>query len=1091
MYKKITRFFCRHHAYRSKFWLYMKLTTFFILAAFLQVSAATFAQRVTLTQKRATLDQIFTAIHKQTGYDVLWSADKISNIPTRDVNFKDADFREVLDEVLEHLPLTYVVTDKTVLIKEREPSLLDRLKTALAIPVTVSAKVYDETGQPLPGVTIKVKGTTDGTNTDAKGAFSINVPDNNSVLVFSFVGFESQELAAKDIATGSVIVMKAVSTNLKEVVVNKGYYRTTQELNTGNVTRVSGEDINKQPVSDPIMALEGRVPGLYISQASGRPGDAESIRIRGQNSISSGNNPFYIVDGVPFTSVSLSQANNILNSPFNTLNPADIESIEILKDADATAIYGSRGANGVILITTKKGKVGKTQFDFDVKSGIGKVTRTIPMLNTQQYLTMRQEAFKNDGLTPGPGDYDVNGTWNTNSYTDWEKILIGGTSHFDNIQGSVSGGNSNTQFLINGNYSYQTPIFSNNWPDTKGGLHFNLNHASQDQKFHINLSGSYDVDANKALGQDFTQYINLPPDSPSIYNPDGSLNWANSTWYNPIAGFAVSSEQKYKNLNSRLVLSYDLLPGLSIKGSFGYNDLSESATTYIPITASDPAYAGSYSRSSSLYLYELQTLIVEPTLGYNKKIGNGKIDILLGGTYQQNEGQANLLSSFDFPSDALIYNAAAAASNIANTTLSQYHYTAAFGRISYSYDDKYVLNITGRRDGSSRFGPGRQFGNFGAIGAGWIFTKENFFNIPALNFGKLRMSYGITGNDQINDYQFLSLYSVNNNIYQGVSGLTPIQLNNPLFGWESVRKLEFGLELGLFNNRLQFNTSYYRNRSSNQLVGYPLPSITGFGSIQANLPALVQNTGVELDVHSTNIKSKDFSWASSFNLTIPRNKLLAYPNLALSSYANTYVVGKSLYIQKLYHFQNVDPQTGLYTFSTANSDGNPSYPNDLTSVKEISQKFYGGFQNTFSYKRFHLDIFFQFVKQTGYSYVATANYSMPGTMNNQPISVLNNWKTNGQVATIQQFSTGGTADSRYYAYRQSDAAIVDASFIRLKNLAFSYTIPAEKLGVRNAQIYIQAQNLFTITNYFGLDPETQNNYLPPIRMVSVGFNVGL
>jgi TonB-linked SusC/RagA family outer membrane protein len=493
----------------------------------------------------------------------------------------------------------------------------------------------------------------------------------------------------------------------------------------------------------------------------------------------------------------------------------------------------------------------------------------------------------------------------------------------------------------------------------------------------------------------------------------------------------------------------------------------------------------------------INTWIIEPQVGYTRRIGNGKLDVLIGTTFQDNTQNSVGQDAYGFSTDAQIPNIAAATNVVIyGSNSSDYRYNAVFGRINYNWQDKYLLNLTARRDGSSRFGPGNQFGNFGAMGIAWIFSKANFIRnkLSFLSFGKLRASYGSTGNDQIPDYQFLSTYSnySSSNTYQGVNGLYPSRIANPFFGWELVKKLEGGIELGFLKDRIILNANYYRNRTGNQLVGQPLPSMVGFTTIQANLPAVVQNSGVELALNTTNINSKKFSWTSSFNLSIPRNKLISFPNLASSNYSNLFAIGKSLFTQSLYHYIEVDPQTGIYTFQDINKDGVIN-SKDRQFLKEISQRYFGGLQNSFSYKGWQLDVFFQFVKQTGRSYITS--FSIPGFYNtNQPVYVLNRWVNPGNHTDVQRYLQGAsTALTAWGNATSSDYIIVDASFIRLKNVALSYSLPSswqKKAYLQNAKIYIQCQNLFTITSYKGLDPESQGLGLPPLRIVITGIQIG-
>ncbi|MDB5159575.1 MAG: hypothetical protein JWR50_4282, partial [Mucilaginibacter sp.] len=1034
------------------------------------------------------------------------------------VTLNNATLDDALKASLQGQALSYEIEDGTIIIKEKDASSIDKAK-ALFAQITVSGKVTDETGQPLPGVTVKQKGIANGTITDPKGLYSLTVPDDKAVITFSYIGYEIQELAAKDIPNGSVIILKATSENLKEVVISKGYYNEKRELSTGNVSVVTAKEIGEQPVSDPIMALEGRVPGLQISQASGIPGASLSVQIRGQNSISNGSNPLYIIDGVPFavnnsafSGFSNSVSNNLtplvgagaLGSPgnpgsgisiFNNLNPGDIESIEVLKDADATSLYGSRGANGVILITTKKGKAGDTKVDLIFSQGIGKVDKMLPLLNTQQYLALRHQIYKNDNTSPGPTDYDINGAYDTTRYTNWQELLIGNSAQYTNAQLSLSGGNANNQFLISGTYGRQTTVFPGNYSDQKGSVHVNLNHSSSDQRFHVLFTANYTNDNNTLPLADLTPSIFLAPDAPAPYDKDGNVNFQNGTFtQNPYKTLLGTSNAVTNNLISNINLSYVLLTGLKLSLSAGYNhiqldqDLQRPGSFFPP-----PLNTLAFLRRHDYATNEVSTWNVEPQLNYVKDIGNGKLDILLGTTFQENNQNEVDVSGTGYSSDDIIQNLSSATNYFINNSASTYKYNAIFSRINYNWREKYIINVTARRDGSSRFGPGNQYGNFGAIGAAWVFSKEKFVenNWSFLSFGKLRGSYGVTGNDQIPDYQYLSSYG-SGAIYQGVNTLTPLRISNPNFRWEIVKKLEGGIELGFLKDRIIFSGVYFVDRTGNQLVGYPLPSKTWFTIFYENLPAGVQNTGIELEVNSINIRTNNFKWNSAINLSIPNNKLISYPDLAGSSYSNAYVIGQPLSIQKVYHFTGVDTQTGLYTVEDANHDGQITSPQDQQTIIQIAKKYYGGFSNSFSYKNFSLDIFLQFVKQTGRNYLYYLG--IPGSgLNNSPADVQGGWQKPGDNSKVQKYSLNGDAINAYYNYLTgSDAVITDASFIRLKNLSLSYNIPSkwqERAHLHNARIFLQGQNLFTITKYKGFDPETQSNSLPPLRMITTGIQL--
>jgi TonB-linked SusC/RagA family outer membrane protein len=1093
-----------HSCLTRKILKVMKITTFFMLISILTVSAASYAQKITLNERRASLEQLLDKVRQQSGYNIVYSDELLSKSHTVTLNLKDASLEDALKAILVDQTLTYEIENKTIIIKEREVSLLDKAKFFFA-QVTVSGKVQDEIGQPLVGVTVKLKGTNQATATDANGVFTITVPDDKIIIVFSFIGYETVELAAREIANGSIVSLKTSTTKLQEVMVNKGYYTEKQELSTGNVGILTSKEIEQQPVSDPIQALEGRVPGLSISQSSGVPGAGMNIRIRGQNSITQGNDPLYIVDGVPFVTnsalsntLSIYTAANVGLSAFNTINPGDIDNIEVLKDADATAIYGSRGANGVILITTKKGKIGSTKVTANIKTGYGQVTRMSNFLNTQQYLQMRREAFRNDALSPTSSQYlsayDINGTWDTTRYTDWQKLLIGNKSHYTDVNTSLSGGNINTQFYIGASFNSQSTVFPGDFEDKRGSVHFNLNHQSSNKKFKANLSAFYTEDNNQLPASDLTGYITLPPDAPSIYNADGKLNWQNSTWTNPYSYLLQKSNNIVDNLNADLNLNYELTAGLNLQGNFGFNNIAVSNLRTIPQSSLDPAKIGllpsaTYGNSA------VKSWIIEPQLNYQKDFGRNHVEVLVGATFSSQVQNTLIQQGTGYTNDAQLENIQAAQTlKVTNAGYSQYRYASVLGRLNYNWAERYLFNLTARRDGSTRFGPGKQYANFGSIGAGWIFSKEALIqqNLSFLSFGKLRGSYGITGNDQIGDYQFLNTYTTGSQTYQGIVPLSPARLNNSDYAWEINKKLELSLDLGFFNDKITLSGSYYINKASNQLIQYTEPAITGFVSVIQNFPAIVQNTGIELTLNTTNIKSKDFYWTSSANLTIPKNKLLDFPNITTSSYATSYIVGQPLNIIPVYTFTGLNPQTGLYTFLDYNNDGKVSAPADRQNFVFIGQDFYGGIQNTLQYKRWRLDFFIQFVKQPN----KTNGFysSLPGSMNNQFGFVMNRWQSPGQLTTVQQLSNSNSATSQAYStYTQSNAIYVDGSYIRMKNVSLSYSFPEKwnrVMHTGNTKLFIQGQNLLTITKYPGLDPET-GGLLPVLKVLTAGVQIDL
>ncbi|RYY25411.1 MAG: SusC/RagA family TonB-linked outer membrane protein, partial [Chitinophagaceae bacterium] len=781
--------------------------------------------------------------------------------------------------------------------------------------------------------------------------------------------------------------------------------------------------------------------------------------------------------------------------PLNSINPSDIESIEVLKDADATAIYGARGANGVVLITTKKGKAGAVKFIVLASTTVGTTLNNLDVLQTPQYLAMREEAFANDGIAEYPADaYDVNGTWSQTRNTDWRKELIGNTSYVQNIQATISGGSPETQFLVSGTYRSESTVTPDEGLYRKGMLHSSITHKTSDDKFHLNFSADYASDKNTLPGRDLTRSAyTLAPNAPALYDASGNLNWENGTFENPLAYsqgryFALTS-----NLISNALLSYKFYRGFEIKASAGFSNTALAQDKTIPSTVYNPLY-----QVTSEYAEVLnnnasrRSWIFEPQLNWVGKLGKAEINILAGTTFQSQKQQIYSVYATGFPSDALLGSLSAAHTiTVLNDDTSEYRYNAFFGRINVNLDEKYIVNVTGRRDGSSRFGSGNKFANFGAVGIAWIFSKERFLagENSMLSFGKLRGSYGITGNDQLGDYQYLDTYSVTPNVYNGITGLQPTRLYNPNFGWESNKKLEGAIELGFFRDKVFLSTAVYQNRSSDQLVGIPLPGTTGFSSVQSNLDATVQNMGLEIELRTANIQKNDFKWLTTLNFSKTKNKLLQYPSLEGSVYANTFIIGESIGIQKLYHYTGINAATGTYEFEDVNGDGQITRL-DRKVIIDFNPEYYGGLGNNITYKNWSLDFLFQFVKQKAYS--GLAYFPAAGIAFNQPVAIENHFPTGTGTGSVQQYTSGNNYDvfAAQDHYTQSDAVIVDASYVRLKSLALAFSIPSAWSKTFSGKVYLQGQNLLTFTKYNGVDPETQSiNYLPPLRQITFGLQV--
>ncbi len=1075
----------------------MKLTAILLIAGSFTVCAATgTSQNVSFSGINVKLESVFQSVKEQTGYVFMYSENVLQSARPVSVSAENVPLEKFLRGIFKTQPLDYVIREKSIFISPKQPAaspatrLRDVLEAENKLP-PVRIHVTDESGQSLAGASITVKNSANSAITDPDGYVVLNVKEGD-VIEVSFVGHQPRQVKITSgiISSGtvSVALSQAVSTLDETVVI--AYGTTTKRLNTGNVSSVTSSAISSQPVLDPVASMQARVPGLFITSSNGLPGSNFNVQLRGINSLSAGTEPLYVVDGVPYFSEPMNQftSANGYQSPLASINPNDIERIDVLKDADATAIYGSRAANGVILITTKKGRPGKTSFNFNVFSGGSKIVNKLSMLNTSQYLAMRKEAFANDGI-----DYDEDNApdlklWSPNQNTDWQDYMIGHTAKETQIQGSVSGGNEQTRFLLSGTFRKATTVMPGDLSFKRASAHFNIDHTTLDKKFNITASLNYSSTKDNSLATDLTSFYDLAPNYP-LYDSVGDYYWFGNI-QNPAAYFLRRSTVNTNALIANSTLKYTVLPGLHVKANLGYTFTDMDQLQAYPSKTFNPL--SNVSNMTYFGFSNVQTYLVEPQVDYNRKIGRGNLQALVGGTFQESQRKGHGVTATNFSSEALLDDMYSAESIEARPSqFVFYRYTSLFGRLNYNWENRYIVNATYRRDGSTRFGPDNRFGNFGAVGAAWLFSNESFFpNNGFVSFGKLRASYGTTGNDQIGDYAYLASWSSTSFPYDGVSGLTPSRIPNAYYQWENNRKLEGGVELGFLKDRILFNASVFRNISDNLLVDLALSPQTGAESTVANFPAKVLNSGVELTLNTTNIKSRNFTWNTSFNMSFIHNELKEYPDIETSTYAQTYVVGQSLSIVKGFQFTGIDPQTGLPQFFDVDHSGGIADDDDYVVLGKTMPDYYGGLQNTLAYKGFTLDFLLQFVKQdapgVNYGYLSAAY----GTLNNKDLSALDRWKQAGDITNVPRATTSaGNVD--YDFYRRSSVMWENASYIRLKNISLRYDLAgvSKKLRLDNLSVYLLGQNLFTITKYKGIDPETQGLAMPPLKTITAGLQI--
>jgi len=1089
-------------------------------------------REITIKCNDISLKEVLSRIEQQAAVKFAYSGSIVNMEDKITVDAKKKELEKVLDEILKPRNISYVEDDDYIILtqfKKREQDRLDNISFNIGdqdqIERKVTGTIKDPKGLPVPGVNILVKGTKKGASTDADGKYTINGWDN-SILVITCIGYDKQEIAVGKRSVVDLVIEENAS-ELEAITINAGYYTVTEKTKTGNIAKVTAKELANIPVASPLMALQGRVAGLEISPSSG-PGIAPTIRIRGHNSLRStdlkksvpgsvgidGNLPLYIIDGIPVNAEPLSLPSYAQMyfggklDPLSTINLENIQSIEVLKDADATAIYGSRGANGVILITTKKGVSGKTDLDVNFYQGAGKVPHRLKLLNTQQYLAMRREAYRNDGIDLNSPDWNNESSkiydypdlalWDTTRFTDWQKELLGGMADITDLQLNVTGGNATTTFRLGGSYHRESQIYKD-LGDNRLGANLSLNHTSANNKFSAVVALNYGLENNKTGGDATNSSLYLPPNAPALYMENGKINWEETdngeyTFYNPMTSFESPSISNNRNLTASLNLSYLLFPGLSLKTNLGYTDMSGSSIYKKPYSSYPPLIWQYVTPSADFSTNHRQSLLIEPQISFVKTFGKHSLDMVAGFSYQGNLSEYQLLQGTKYTSDALLNSIQGAGAIAVSSNYSNYKYNSVFARIGYNYKERYLLNLTGRREGSSRFGPENRFGNFGAVGVAWIFSSEPWIKktLPILNFGKLRASYGVTGNDMIGDYKYYNLYKMATSAvaYESSLSLYPSLLFNPDFQWEQTNKLEVALDSRFLHDRLGLEVSWYRNRSSNQLVDYSLPAFTGFSSVLKNFEATIENSGWEILLRGDLVRSENLQWNLSANITFPRNKLVAFPDIENSPYATLYKVGEPLSIQRTYTWTGVDPQTGLHTFVDVDNNSviNDS---DKSFSYNLESKYYWGLSNNLIYKGLELSFLLRFKEQKA----RLKPLPQAGAQDNIALWAWNErWQKPGDITDVQKFTQDYESTTLLNNYYSDSDAITDASFIRLQSLSLSYILPhilAQKAGAKMIKIFLQGQNLFTISGYnrYALDVERAGASFPQLRIITAGLQL--
>jgi TonB-linked SusC/RagA family outer membrane protein len=1087
------------------------------LIACLLVSARLSAQRVSLSEREAPLEQVFRHIEQQSGYVFFFDVAWLRKARPVTLELKDVPLSTALEGTFKNQPLQFSVVGRNIVLQLKADSVAKKERVPVVAPNGIHGHVMDSLGRPLAGASIAVNGTRTAVRTDEEGNFFLPGVKGSVPISITYVGYESREFRLPDPAMPDIILRPAGGP-LDEVQV-VAYGNTTRRLSTGTISTVNSEVIAQNPVPDVLQALQGRMPGLFITQQTGLPNGAFTVQVRSLTTLTN-QQPLYVVDGVVFPANGTLPliAGTGIPSPLhggnalNYLDPSVIASVSLLRGADATAIYGSRGAYGVILITTKKGKPGKPRLTMDNYSGITVAGISSKLLNTQQYLELRREALKNDHMPVSASDQDLNGTWDTTRYTDWQKLMIGHHARTDKFTLHFSGGSERTSFLAGAFYNDQQNIERAKGSVRSGGVQGNINHRTRDKKLSITVSGYFSTNTDDMVPDDFSLANNgkfisaaqTAPNAPSFFLPDGSLDW--STGGNPLGSLNIL----YKNSTQTLIASTDLVykpaDGLSLNLKGGYTLMSCKELRAEPSTVFNPVNFTPSLRSSTLNAYRIHTYTIDPNVSYQRQLGRkGKVELKAGITLQERVDVQHEIFGSGYASDAVLRDPVGG--NPAQLSVSDdvepNKYLGFFGAFQYNWDNKYILHVNARRDGSTKFGPDRQFGNFGSVGAAWLLSEEPWFRslLSVINFLKIRGSYGTEGGDGIPNYQYINTYSTGTG-YQGGSTLVPNQIANPKLQWETNRDAEIALSLELLKGRIFAEGTYYSNRTSNQLALQNLSSVTGNNVFRENSAALIRTHGFELVLTTQNIRTPHFSWTTSFNISTPRSKLVYFPGQSASGTTYySYFIGKPITGTVLFHYAGVDPATGLYQFINTQGVKGPFRPildpvqlglADRNQYLDLAPKFYGGWQNSLRYKRFTMDFLFTFVKRIGETFVGRQS-TAPGFFDINPsTAALRRWRKPGDRTDIPAVSEGLNALINQQNFTFSTGAYSDASYARLANLNIGYNIEGavlEKSHISSMRVYLAGQNLLTISSFKDLDPENLGYYgfMGPLRVLTVGI----
>jgi TonB-linked SusC/RagA family outer membrane protein len=1064
----------------------MKLVLILLITTVIQVSASSYAQTVSLNLKDASLKEAMDKIRKQTGYHFLYKTEMLSESKHINLSVSNEPLLQVLEKCFADQPITYTINKNNVILRKKNTDEGEQKQA-----IKVSGTVTDEKGAPLPGVSVKVKGTNVGMVTDVNGKYALTVDDATATLEFTFLGFTKLEVPI-NARTEINVVLKEAQTALNEVVVI-GYGTVRRSDLTGAIASVKGTDIKAQGVSDITRSLQGKMPGVTIESAGGDPGAGTRILIRGVGTLGNAA-PLYIVDGVQVASI-------------NNLNQTDIESIDVLKDASAAAIYGSRAANGVVLVTTKMGKSGAPTVQLNANYGQQRIVRKVDVLNSQEWANVSNAAHDNAGLprldiAKNPGQLGTG--------TDWQDAIYR-TAPVQQYNLLVSGGSESTRYSVSGGYNDQQGIVDVTGykrynmrvktETTKGILRFGETVLLSREKF-ITMAGGWGGQGGNPVGSAAKMIPVF-----NIYDPTAIGGFAGA--YGPVVNVANPVAQlnledinrEYTSILANAFAEVSLLPGLKYKLNLGYTNSFNSNYDYYKRYAVGTLFS---HPTNDINLNKDQTVLVllENTLNYDKHFGKHSIQALAGYTYQSTKYNYVATGRTDLPDGIDQIDAGAGvATNAGNSTES--NLLSVLGRVIYSYDNRYLLTASFRRDGSSRFGSENRYGNFPSVALGWNISNERFFEplLKAFSSLKIRASYGVLGNQEIGDYQYSAAVASNINYVVGSGqqkwfGSIQTAFASPNIKWESTKTSDVGIDAGFLNNKLNITVDYFNKRTTDVLLNVPIPGSAGAVSNPVVNAGTLRNQGIELGANFNDNIGK-FNYGVFGTISAVRNKVIALgtgsqqifggqPTHHGASSTLTEAGGSigSFYLIKDIGIFNSQAEVDAYQkdgkliqpnaapgdvkFQDTNGDGQIN-DNDKVNAGSPFPKFEYGFGINASMYNFDINMFFQGSQGNKIYNGLRQDLESTNLEFNYSKALLNAWTSENHSNVPRAITSDPNFNNR-----TSTRFLEDGSYLRMKTLQIGYKLGKDlltKLRITSLRAYISADNLFTITDYTGFNPD--------------------